>query len=121
MNGAMNGARPLLLSAAYVPTPTVEFSGRRAVCACGEPFHCPTTRGKLPRLGPCCRPKPNHNGAPRGARRMYSADEVLRRISVPGCALVAFEGGVTLFLGKKHYQADTVYAALQAIDTEGRS
>lgn len=118
---ATTGVPPLLLSAAYAPTPTLELVGRRGVCACGEAFHHPTTRGRVPALGPCCRPKPKRNGAPKGPRRNYTADEILRRISVPGCALVAFEGGVTLFAGQRHYQADSVYSAMHAIDAEARS
>lgn len=107
------GVPPLLLSAAYVPTSTLELTGgREAICLCGQPFICTTSRGPLKTRGPCCKPKPKI----RIPRQRYTADDVLRRISAPGCALIAFDGGVTLFIGKEHYQADTVYAAMRAVD-----
>lgn len=127
------GVRPLLLSGSYTPTPTVQLGqrGRHAVCVCGEHFRHMGVRGKLPKLGPCCRGKmiPKSPTAPKvdrpvlhppAPRRHFTPSELLQRITRPGCAVIAFEGGVTLFTGGRHFQAPTLAEAMDAAESGER-
>lgn len=119
----------LLLPSTYTPTPTLALGQRRraGVCACGQPFDWFKAKGPVPKLGPCCRPAatlPKESPAVRTLRRAalrhdYTAAELMRRVVLPGHAVVAFAGGVTLFVGSSHFQARTLAEAMGQADDAG--
>lgn len=122
------GVPRLLLPATYAPPAgtTLGIRGRPGTCTCGATFQHYPIKGPLPKLGPCCKPAPAPKESPavkavrRSAERSrYTAAELVHRISQPGWAVVAFDGGVTLFTRQGHHQARTLAEAMGQADDAG--
>jgi hypothetical protein len=124
---ALPDAHPLLVPASYTPSPSgsLGLRGRTGTCCiCQTEFQHYTAKGPVPAMGPCCRAvkeSPAVKAMRRAAerRRRYTAAELVDRISRPGYAVVAFEGGVTLFVGGQHFQARTLAEAMSQAEEAG--
>lgn len=100
----IRGVRPLLLPASYTPMPTAALG----------------LQPDVPRDPAPVKERGGERVLRRAAvRSAYPSGEVVRLLSEPGRALIAFPGGVTLFVGLAHFQARSIGEALSAAADAG--
>jgi hypothetical protein len=103
-----------MLPSSYTPQTTL---GRRTRCKCGAYFIHPTMIGRLPLLGPCCKPAESNKPRRMSPTPRFTARELIAHLGRPGWAHVSFPGGISLFVREHHFKADTITLAVgMAID-----